>query len=413
MNILIATRNRGVVGGIETYLQGLIPALVQRGHQIAMLYDYAGDVTGAIVDPAEADLPFWRSEELLERSALWEELTEWRPDVVYSHGLDSSGIERRLQDNFPTVRFVHGYWGTCTTGRKCHTFPGIQSCQRTFGPMCLLMHYPRRCGGLNPLLAWRMFQTESTHNSLLAGYRAVLVASTHMYAEFSRHGIRPEILHVVRLPLTEPQGSLSPRPKLPGGRLLFAGRLTDVKGVDYLIRAMAEAEAKLGRKLTLRVAGAGAEQPKLQELAHRMQATVEFCGWVDGSRKMELMREADLLVVPSLWPEPFGLVGIEAGSVGLPAAGFASGGITDWLIPGQTGELAPADPPTVSGLADAIRRALVNPNHYQGLCRGALELSRRFTLSGHVAELEAILYTHAQASNSQPGALRMSLNARE
>jgi glycosyltransferase involved in cell wall biosynthesis len=408
MRILIATSQRGIVGGVETYLQGLIPALLQRGHQIAMLYDHEGEARGATVDPPEAGLPIWRSEELRKHPVLWEELTAWHPDVVYSHGIDSDGVEKRLQQSFRTVRFMHGYWGTCTTGRKCHVFPGIQACERTFGPMCLLMHYPRRCGGVNPRLAWKMFQNERIHNSLLKSYQAVLVASAHMRAEFSRHGVSPEMLHVVHLPLPEPPGPVALRPKTPGGRLLFVGRLTDVKGVDYLIRAITGAEAKLGRKLTLTVAGDGAEQGKLQELARREQAAVEFCGWVDSSRKMELMRQADLLVAPSLWPEPFGLVGIEAGCVGLPAAGFAAGGIPEWLIPGETGELAPADPPTVPGLADAMVRALANPDHYQKLCRGALEMSRRFTPARHVAELEAILYANAEASNSQTGAERIS-----
>jgi glycosyltransferase involved in cell wall biosynthesis len=330
--------------------------------------------------------------------------------VVYSNRIAFTDTDRRLQESYPVVVYLHDYSGTCTTGRKCHAFPNILPCQRTFGPMCLLMHYPRRCGGLNPLLAWKMFQTERTHNSLLAGHRAILVASTHMQAEFNRNGVGSEKLHVVRLPLTDPQGSVPPRQNAPGGRLLFAGRLTDVKGVDYLIRAMAEAEAKLGRKLTLTVAGNGAELAKLQELARQTQATVEFCGWVDSSRKMELMRQADLLVVPSLWPEPFGLVGIEAGSVGLPAAGFASGGIPDWLIPGQTGELAPSDPPTVQGLADAIARALEDPDRYQRLCRGAMEMSKRFTVSGHIAELEAILYANASPSSAQLGTLGLSLH---
>lgn len=410
MKILIATSQRSIVGGVETYLQSLIPALLERGHQIGMLYDYAGDATGATVDPPGAELPIWLSQELREQPARWQQLAEWRPDVVYSQGLDSSAVESRLQEDFSTVRFVHGYWGTCTTGRKCHAFPSIQSCQRTFGPMCLLMHYPRRCGGLNPVLAWKMFQTERVHNSLLAGYRAVLVASTHMYAEFSRNGVRPETLHVMRLPLPESEGVPAPRQKNPGGRLLFVGRLTEVKGVDYLIRAMASAQAKLGRKLALTVAGDGSQQGRLQELARRENASVEFCGWVDKSQKMGLMREADLLVVPSLWPEPFGLVGIEAGSVGLPAAGFASGGITDWLVSGQTGELAPTDPPSEQGLADAIVRALSDPDHYQRLSRGALELSRRFTLAGHVADLEVVLNANAPGYNADSGALGMSLH---
>lgn len=411
MKILIATSQRGIVGGVETYLQGLIPALLRRNHQIGMVYDYTDDALGATVDPPGHELPIWRSQDLSEHPGRWQQLAEWRPDVVYSHGLDSSDVERRLQENFPTVRFVHGYWGTCTTGRKSHAFPGIQSCQRTFGSMCLLMHYPRRCGGLNPALAWKMFQTERIHNLLLPGYRAVLVASTHMYAEFSRNGVRPEILHVMRLPLPESDGVPASREKNPGGRLLFVGRLTEVKGVDYLIRAMALAEAKLGRKLALTVAGDGADQGRLQELARRENAAVEFRGWLDNSQKMGLMREADLLVVPSLWPEPFGLVGIEAGSVGLPAAGFASGGITDWLVSGQTGELAPTDPPTEQSLADAIARALGDPDHYRRLSRGALEMSQRFTLAGHIADLEAVLCANAPGYNSaDSGARGMSLH---
>jgi len=395
MKILIATSQRSIVGGVETYLQNVIPALYERGHQIAMLYDFDGSSDGATVDSPDRDLPVWFSGALREQPEQWRELTEWKADVVYSHGLGAADIEKKLQETFPVIRYVHGYWGTCTTGRKCHAFPAIQSCERSFGPMCLVLHYPRRCGGLNPVLAWKMFQTERTNHALLAGYRAVLVASRHMHAEFARNGVRGEALRVVRLPLPGSTSDAAQIPRTPGSRLLFVGRLTDVKGVDFLIRAMAQAGAKLGRKLTLKVAGDGAERNKLQDLARREEAAVEFCGWIDNARKMELMRLADLLVVPSLWPEPFGLVGIEAASVGLPAAGFAAGGIPDWLIPGDTGELAPSDPPTVEGLAEAIARALGDADHYQRLCRGAFEMSQKFTLPRHVAELEALLYSHA------------------
>ena len=61
------------------------------------------------------------------------------------------------------------------------------------------------------------------------------------------------------------------------------------------------------------------------------------------------MASADLLVVPSLWPEPFGLVGLEGARSRLPAAAFAVGGIPDWLRSGVNGYLAPGDPPTPAG----------------------------------------------------------------
>jgi glycosyltransferase involved in cell wall biosynthesis len=70
---------------------------------------------------------------------------------------------------------------------------------------------------------------------------------------------------------------------------------------------------------------------------------------------------------------------------------YGVGGIHDWLIPGESGELAPGDPPTVEGLAAAIVRALGDPAHYANLCRGALEVAARFTLQTHLTKLESIL----------------------
>jgi len=400
MKILIATSHRNVVGGVETYLQTVIPALLERGHEIGMLYDYVGDSARPTVDPAAEELPVWFASRFQQQPELWTELLEWMPDAVYSQGSGLPEIDRKLQESFSTIRYVHDYWGTCTTGRKCHSIHDIRPCQRTFGPMCLALHYPLRCGGLNPSLAWKMFQTASANNALLAGYQAVLVASTHMHSEFKRNGVDPEKLHLVRYPLPDSPGREPAFSKVPGGRLLFVGRLTDVKGADYLIRAIPPAEAKLGQKLSLTVAGDGPELGKLRELARRKQIAVEFRGWVNPSEKIELMQQADLLVVPSLWPEPFGLVGVEAGRQGLPAAGFASGGIPDWLIAGQTGELAPGDPPTEHGLADAIARAIADPDHYNQLQRGAFELSRQFTVAGHLAELEAVFNANASARPS-------------
>jgi len=388
------------VGGVETYLRALIPALMRRGHAIAMLYDHAAASSGATIDPQETRLPVWYSGDLRRSPASWRELTSWEPDVVFSNCVESLDIDAKLQQRYPAVLYIHGYWGTCTTGRKCHMLPKIQTCERAFGPMCLVLHYPRRCGGLNPVTAWKMYQVEKARNSRLADYQAVLVGSKHMYAEFERNGVSSEKLHLVRLPLTETSAFAPAAPKEPGGRLLFMGRLTDLKGVDFLIRAIPHAQTKLGKKLTLTVAGDGAELGRLQNLANQQGVAAEFAGWVDNSRRLDLMRTSDLLVVPSLWPEPFGLVGIEAAAVGLPAAGFAAGGIPDWLIPGRTGELAPTDPPSPEGLANAIAKALGDPEHYSSLCQGAFEFSRQFTLEKHTAELEAILSRSAIASET-------------
>jgi glycosyltransferase involved in cell wall biosynthesis len=213
-----------------------------------------------------------------------------------------------------------------------------------------------------------------------------------MRTEYLRHGVSPNRIRIAPLPLAtnDVDIALSP-PQPPRGRILLMGRLNKSKGGHYLIPAIARASQKLGQSLTLTVAGTGPERASLEDDAEKFQVAAQFVGWIDTRRKAELLGETDLLAVPSLWPEPFGLVGIEAGAFGVPAVGYAVGGIPDWLIPGQTGELAPGDPTSVAGLADAIVRALENPEHHAELRRGARQLARRFTLDAHLAKLELAL----------------------
>jgi glycosyltransferase involved in cell wall biosynthesis len=239
---------------------------------------------------------------------------------------------------------------------------------------------------------WQLFRRESQRSSLLQRYKAVFVASNHMHREFQRNGVSAEKLHVIPLPAAD-RTLLNAVPirKTPQGRILFIGRLTDLKGTDYLIKAIDLASKRLGRPLSLTIAGDGPERPKLEGLTHGLGTSVTFAGWVQTRQATELMREADLLAVPSLWPEPFGMVGVEAGSFGIPSVAYAVGGIQDWLISGQTGEIAPGDPPTIEGLAAAIVRSLADTDHYNELCLGAWEMVRRFTLEGHLAGLEPAL----------------------
>ena len=114
---------------------------------------------------------------------------------------------------------------------------------------------------------------------------------------------------------------------------------------------------------------------------------IKFTGWVSGSKRESLWNDCDLLVVPSVWPEPFGLVGPEAGLHGVPIAAFAVGGITDWLSSGVNGYLADGDPPTASGLAEAIIKCCCDPEIHAHLRRGAEAMAHRFNMKNHLTRL--------------------------
>jgi glycosyltransferase involved in cell wall biosynthesis len=390
MRILIANSNRNLVGGIEKYLHAVLPALLAHGHEVGILHEMPLSRDREVIDPPELDLPSWNVSELGPAAAL-RAVDEWKPDVIYAHGLASAELEGYLLRIYPTVLFAHTYYGTCGTGHKCHSFPQVRPCSRKFGPMCVLLHYPRRCGGLNPLTTLRVFQRQAQRKAGLPLYAAILTASESMHREYLKYALDPEKVHLVPLPAFERDSdTVPPGNRVPRGRILFAGRLAKLKGAHYLIRAVAQARSRFS-PLVLTIAGDGPEREELESLARKLEVPTEFTGWVYTDQRKALMGQSDLLAVPSLLPEPFGLVGLEAASIGVPSVGYAVGGIPDWLIPGYSGELAPADPPTVPGLAEAILRALTDRNHYSTLCRGAWEVASRFTLEAHVQKLMPIL----------------------
>ena len=209
-----------------------------------------------------------------------------------------------------------------------------------------------------------------------------------MKEELIAHAVPAEKVHCIPLfspdfvPLTVP-----PAEKVISGNLLLIGRLLDVKGGEYAIRALPIASGHLKRELKLTIAGEGPEQERMRTLAATLNVSVHFTGWLNAKERKQVMGSSDLLVVPSLWPEPFGLVGIEAGCFGLPSVAYAVGGITDWLIPGFSGELASGDPPTPDGLAAAIARAFSSVSRYNELRSGAWKMAQRFSLPAHLEQL--------------------------
>ncbi len=333
----------------------------------------------------------WNVEGLGETSAL-RQVKAWRPDVVYVQGLRASSLEAALLARHRCLLFAHSYYGTCPTGFKRHAFPGVRMCSRRIGPGCLALHYPRRCGGLDPGVMLRSYRIQRRRFQLLREYEAVLVASRHMFEEYLRHGVPRDRLHLAPLPPTGIVPDTEP-PSTKGrtDRVLLLGRLTALKGGRYLVDAMHDACRTLGRSLKLTAAGDGPERRRLEAACRRRGIAAEFPGWVSAGRRNELLRASDLLAVPSLWPEPFGLAGIEAQCVGLPAVGFAVGGIPDWLDDGVTGVLAPGDPPTVAGLAAAMVRVLGDWDAHGMLAHAAWQRSRERSMAAHLEILEPVL----------------------
>ncbi len=315
------------------------------------------------------------------------DLAKWKPDVVYIHGLQDLRTAERLLEIAPSVTFVHTYIGTCISGTKTHLAPSPAACSRQLGPACLALYLPRRCGGRNPVTMLRLYRSQWERQQTLMKQAAVITHSEHMKGELARHGIAASVLP---FPISMPAANSS-KPVAPEHDILFAGRMEELKGGALLLHALPHIRSLLSRPLRVQFSGDGPERARWQAIAASIEAadaqiSIRFPGWSGETQLAADIQRSRLLVVPSVWPEPFGSVGPAAARFGVPAAAFDVGGIPQWLHDGVNGHLASA-PPSTAGLADAILKCLRDPVHHAALSRGAREKSAHFTMERHLPEL--------------------------
>jgi glycosyltransferase involved in cell wall biosynthesis len=109
------------------------------------------------------------------------------------------------------------------------------------------------------------------------------------------------------------------------------------------------------------------------------------------------LRSATVLAMPGTWPEPFGLVGLEAGALGVPAVAFDVGGIREWLRPGENGYLVPADPPRAAAFGAVLAEALRDPTRTASMAPASRRIACDMSLTRHVVRVERILQAHRAA----------------
>lgn len=155
--------------------------------------------------------------------------------------------------------------------------------------------------------------------------------------------------------------------------LIFVGRLVSDKGADLLLEAM----ALLQSKPRLTIAGDGPERARLEKQAAELnlQSRVDFIGSRTSEQLAKLLRQHQILVVPSRWREPFGIVALEGIACGCVVVGSAEGGLAEAI--GPCGVTFPNGDARV--LANTLARLLTDPAECDRLQQNAAAHLARFT----------------------------------
>jgi glycosyltransferase involved in cell wall biosynthesis len=410
---------------MERYLQDLCRMMLQGGHTICVVYDERTPEDFQLPGVRAVHIPGVATYHPATNEAAWRQLAavaaEFRPDVVHLHDPANPYTTRRIQDAWPTLIFVQtcGYYclgtkffppvaGLAARGSRLAAGkvlplsragswePGAGSvCHRPFGPMCLALAVGCGCASRRPAALVRGYARVRRELEGLRAGHALMVASSYMRSVLVTNGISPERVRVVPL-FTAPMEEALPVPEEP--RLLFVGRLETGKGIELLLETMPRVPGAF-----LDVVGDGSRAPAARTLAGRLGLAdrVRFHGRCSGADLEARFAQARGVVVPSVWPEPFGLVGIEAMARGRPVVAVNHGGIPEWLEHGETGFLADATP---AALAAALRPVLEDHQLARRLgARARARCRERFSPEAHWQQLcQAYEWAGRQTSVTLP-----------
>ena len=181
-----------------------------------------------------------------------------------------------------------------------------------------------------------------------------------------------------------------PRKRKNDGKIyIFApGRLEDYKGFHILIKALAKVTDK-NKDIKLVITGTGTYEHELKRLTTRLNLDnhVEFTGKLPYERLKELYFSSDIVVFPSIWPESFGRVSIEAMAAGKPVIASRVGGIPE-VIKNNTGILV--KPNNAEELAKAITRLIRSPEERELLGRKGLRYVKKFNKEDYCKKVVGI-----------------------
>jgi glycosyltransferase involved in cell wall biosynthesis len=371
-------------GGVATHVMASAGALAARGvevHVVARVVEPGEHVEGVQVHESPGLLDGALSAEQRLAGTLGA-----APAVVHLHQFEDPDVAAAIRRHAPLVLSMHGY-SACTSG--VHYFRPGQECERAHGPGCVPNLIGRGCAHTrDPSWLPGSYRHASRAVRLL---RAADLAISYS-GVIDRHLATNGATRRAVVPLFA-----TLEPVRAGGhearrRVLFAGRLVRAKGLQVLLRAMRELDAEL------LVCGDGHERARMESLASRLgvASRATFRGWLAPSELAGELAEASVVAMPSLWPEPFGLIGIEAFSCGRPVVASDTGGVREWLEPGVSG-LAVA-PGRAGALSEALASLLADPARQARMGEaGGRSVAARFTAAHHV---EALLRAYAAARSA-------------
>lgn len=373
---ILHVNNSAEGGGTESYIRRIVQRLNAEGH--------SNHIYVQTFQPGNHPVKARRNTRKNIRM-LTETIRHFSPDVIHVHNINNYRILDFLLKSRPCLKSIHEFRPFCTPLR---TLPGTHViCNRHLSLHC----FTTGCFPMHPLSFYR-YMADRRSMRVILRYPALWVMSRYMGNLIRPLLPDPSVLEIV--PYFYDPPSDEPPPVPSENRIFTAGRLVRGKGFDELLTNILPG---VKRPFHLRIAGDGPERHRLERMAGDLGLNVEFLGALPSEQLVAHYCWSRLVVFPSTYPEPFGIVGLEAMGAGRPVVAFDVGGIADWLNDGENGYLIP--PGDSKCFAQKINDLLESgPDARVMGSRGRTILLDRFSSSAHLAMLEKTYQRLAEMS---------------
>lgn len=310
-------------------------------------------------------------------------LDAFEPNLVHQHGtsrqLSPSVLARARSRGIPTVLTLHDFSMRCPAA--------IMS--RKGEPECLVVscashRYDRavrfRCVH-GSAVASAVAAVELLVTRALRRYeRAVdlfMVPSDYVGERMVESGLPAGRLLVLPNAIEEPDGDAAPL----GSLVVAYGRLVAYKGFDLVLRV-----ARALPDVQFVIAGDGPARPELERGAAGL-SNVTFTGHLVGRELTELLNLARVVIVPSEWPEPFGMVVLEAWREARPVIVTRRGALAEIVEHGRTGIVIDAS--EVAAAVEAVHALMIDERRATDLgLAGRHEAVSKYSMNAHADRLE-------------------------
>ncbi|MDO9551116.1 glycosyltransferase family 4 protein [Rhodonellum sp.] len=308
-------------------------------------------------------------------------------DIIHIHSISDPGIVSEIVKLAPVVKSMRDPRMFCPGQGKFWRKSELV-CNIPFGIHCLFHAYSQGCMNRHPKrVVNSMRNTAAEIVFSKNNYKAIIVMSKYMFDESLKVGI-PENKLILNPHLTEivEESLINILDLSRSKRIVFIGRLSKTKGVHYFIKVGLEV-LKTHKAVIFDIIGDGHDRALFEKMIpDNLKNNFHFAGWKSPKDISEILQRGYMMIFPSIYPEAFGISGIEAMMHGKPVVGFDVGGVSTWLKNDETGYLVKVK--DIKSMTEKVKILLDDSDLYLKMSKEARRTAiKEFSPEIHIKKL--------------------------